>query len=161
MGRQSKIGDKPVFKSEDFPFTELLEANWEKVRAELDAVLEQRDHLPPFHMVSQDQKKISFDDRWKTFILYGFGYKSERNCRQCPETTRLLEQVPNLRSAFFSILSPGYHIPSHRGVTKGVVRCHLGLKVPEDYENCVIRLEDETYPWRAGKCLVFRRYLRA
>lgn len=155
LGRQSQVGDPPVFETAQFPFLQELERNWRVIRAELDEVLKDRDALPPFQMISPDQKKIAKADRWKTFILYGFRYKSERNCARCPETVRLLERIPNLHTAMFSILSPGYHIPAHRGVTKGLVRTHLALKVPRDRENCMIRIDDRICHWEEGKCLVF------
>lgn len=155
LGRQSLVGDKPVFKTEDFPWALKLEDNWTAIRDELDAILVNHASLPNFHDISPDQAKISKGDNWKTFILFGFGFKAEANCAMCPETTRVLESIPRLRTAFFSILSPGYHIPRHRGVTKGVIRGHLAMAVPEDRENCWIRIDQEKVSWRQGDCLVF------
>ena len=68
---------------------------------------------------------------------------------------RVLEQIPGLQNAWFSILSAGYHIPPHRGVTKSVLRCHLALIVPQPTEKCRIRVGDQICHWRSGKCLVF------
>lgn len=155
LGRQSLVGDPPVFETATFPFLEPLERNWEAIRAECETILQAREHLPPFQTISPDQAKIASGDRWKTYILYGFGYKSERNCARCPETTRLLETIPNLRSAWFSILSPGYHIPPHRGVTKGIIRGHLGLIIPSERERCTMRVHDRVCTWEEGKFLVF------
>ncbi len=155
MARQSLIGDKPVFEAKDFEFLRPIEANWQTILAELQEVMKNRDAVPSFHEVSPDQKKISKGNAWKTFILYGFGYRSEKNCAQCPETARLLAQVPKLQTAWFSIMSPGYHIPPHKGVTKGIVRVHLGLIVPQDRENCYMRVDTEKCMWAPGECLVF------
>ncbi len=155
LGRQSLVGDLPVFRTQDFDWAVRLEENWDVIRLELDRVLTHHADLPSFHEISPDQAKISKGDNWKTFILFGFGYKSELNCRQCPETTRVLETIPHLRTAFFSILAPGYHIPRHKGVTKGVIRGHLALIVPKDRDNCWIRIDDQRVSWRQGDCLVF------
>ena len=155
LGKQSTVGDKPVFRTEDFDWAVKLEQNWDVIRRELDGVLADHDELPNFHDISPDQAKISKGDSWKTFILFGFGFKAEKNCIRCPETTRVLESIPKLRTAFFSILSPGYQIPHHRGVTKGVIRGHLALVVPEDRANCYIRVDTENCHWEQGKCLVF------
>lgn len=155
LGSQSIVGDKPVFRTQDFDWAVKLEDNWDVIRRELDGVLTDHDQLPNFHDISPDQAKISKGDNWKTFILFGFGFKVGKNCARCPETTRVLESIPNIRTAFFSILSPGYHIPHHRGVTKGVIRGHLALIVPEDRANCYIRVENENCHWEQGKCLVF------
>lgn len=154
LGRKSLVGDQPFFDKELFPYNLLLEENWQAIRLELDRLLQAREHIPPFHEISPDQYRISTGDHWKTFILYGFGHKLQRNCLQCPNTSRLLEDIPRLQSAWFSILAPGYHIPPHRGVTKGVVRTHLGLIIPRDREGCRIRVGDQTRRWAEGKCLV-------
>jgi ornithine lipid ester-linked acyl 2-hydroxylase len=154
LGHASLVGDHPFFDKDLFPYNRTLEENWKTIRTELEQILEHREHIPPFHQISPDQSRISTGDHWLTFILYGFGHRSERNCQQCPRTTRVLETIPRLKSAWFSILAPGYHIPPHRGVTKGVVRTHLGLIIPREREACRIRVGDQTRRWEEGKCLV-------
>ena len=79
----------------------------------------------------------------------------QKNCRQAPATTALLEKVPNLQTAWFSILGPGYHIPAHRGVTKGILRAHLGLIIPREAEKCHMRVGDTDNVWREGEIFVF------
>lgn len=155
FSNQSLIGDQPVYSPGSFPAIKPLQENWKLILAELDEVLRHRDRLPAFQEISPDQKRIAKGDNWKTFILYGFGTKLERNCAQCPETTRLLEQVPDLQTAWFSIIGPNYHVPAHRGVTKSILRCHLGLIVPAEREKCRLRVGDEINVWEPGKVLVF------
>jgi len=155
IAAQSLIGDTPVFDRAVFPWTAVFEANWKKIRAELDEVLRTRDALPSFHEISPDQKRISTGDNWKTFVLYGFGIRFDANCERCPRTARLLDQLPDLENAWFSILAPGYHIPAHRGPTNGIVRVHLGLIVPRDRDKCRIRVDKEILAWEEGKCIVF------
>lgn len=155
----SLVGDSAFFDPhghpEHFFWTHRLEDHWQTIRRELDQVLEHREQLPNFQDISTDQKHLTQDDDWKTFFLYGFGYKAEKNCARCPETTRLVESVPGMKTAFFSILAPGKHIPEHRGPYKGVLRYHLGLKVPAPAEQCRIRVEDETRHWEEGQSLMF------
>ena len=153
--RLSPHGDVRFFDPAEFPWTPPLEANWTVIREELDEILEHREALPNFQDISEDQTAITTDDRWKTYFLYGFGHQAEKNCARCPETTKLIEQVPGMKTAFFSILAPGKHIPPHRGPYKGVIRYHLGLKVPEPAEQCRIRVGDEVRHWKEGKRLMF------
>jgi ornithine lipid ester-linked acyl 2-hydroxylase len=160
MARQSLVADRPVHDAQDYPFIAPLEANWRTIRAELDALLQHRARLPAFHEISPDQKYISHGDHWKVFILFGFGVASERNCARCPEPARLLRGVPGLQTALFSILAPRYHIPDHRGVTKSLLRAHLGLVIPKQRENCRMRVDDQTVCWEAGKCVVFDDFYR-
>jgi aspartyl/asparaginyl beta-hydroxylase (cupin superfamily) len=155
VGDQGLVKDLPVHDAGAFPFLAPIEANWTVIRAELETLLKDRANLPAFHQISPDQKKISKQDLWKVFILFGFAVPSQRNCARCPETTKLLRQIPKLQSAWFSILSPRYHIARHRGVTKTVLRAHLGLIIPQARENCRMQVGDDMVVWETGKCVVF------
>lgn len=155
ISRQSLVGDRPIHDPGEFPFLKPIEANWATIQEELDGLLKDRTSLPPFHEISPDQKHISKGDSWKVFILFGFGVRSGRNCARCPNTAALLESVPGLQSAWFSVLAPRYHIPPHKGITKTVLRAHLGLVVPRQRDKCVMRVHDRTVGWEPGKCLVF------
>jgi aspartyl/asparaginyl beta-hydroxylase (cupin superfamily) len=160
VSKQSLVPDRPVHDSRQFPSLATIEANWRLIDSELNQLLLDRERLPPFHKISPDQKYISKGDSWKAFILFGFGVPSSRNCARCPETTRLLRTVPGLRSAWFSILAPRYHIPAHRGITKTVLRAHLGLKIPDRAEDCFMRVGEATVTWQPGECVVFDDFYR-
>ena len=47
------------------------------------------------------------------------------------------------------------HIKAHRGSYKGVVRCHLGLIVPEPQKDVRMRVGDKMIYWEEGKCVIF------
>jgi beta-hydroxylase len=153
--RYSLVPDTPFQDPARFPWISALEARWRDIRAELESVLERPDAIPNFHDISRDQENITRDDKWKTFFFYGYGYRMDGNCARCPETTRIVEAIPGMFTAFFSVLAPGKHIPLHRGPYKGVLRCHLGLIVPEPGERCWIEVGGETARWEEGRCLVF------
>lgn len=153
--KQSKVGDAIFFSKEQFPWAETLEANWQVIRQELDQVMSYVNVLPNFQDISTRQSNITNDNDWKTYFFYAFGYKAEKNCQRCPETTQLLETIPGLKVAFFSILAPHKHIPEHCGKYKGVIRYHLGLKVPQPKEQCRIRIGDQIAYWEEGKSLIF------
>jgi ornithine lipid ester-linked acyl 2-hydroxylase len=156
IGRQSELPLQPFYEPSDFPWVAPLEANWKAVRAELDAVLAHRAALPNFQDISTDQYQLTDDDRWKTYFFYGYGFRSDANCERCPATTRLIEAIPGMETAMFSILAPGKRIPPHDGPYKGVLRYHLGLVVPEaPVERVGIRVGPDTRGWREGASLVF------
>jgi beta-hydroxylase len=155
IGRRSLVGDATFFPVERFPWVDHIEANWQVIREELERVLEDRDALPNFQDISKDQIEITDDDRWKTFFLYGYGFKAQLNTEMCPRSTALMEQIPGMTTAMFSILSARKHILDHRGPYKGVLRYHLGLLVPQDKEACRIRVGDDIRHWEEGRSLVF------
>lgn len=151
----SKVGDHPVFDVKHFPWVSSVEADWQKVRAELDLVMRYRDAMPSFQDIVKEVGTIQSDDQWKTFFLRGVGMDCEENARRCPETMKLIEKIPGCTTAFFSILSPRKHIPHHRGPWAGVLRLHMGLLVPEPAHQCRIRIADRVCSWQEGKCLIF------
>ncbi len=155
LASQSLVSNDPVLDPAVFPFLKPFEDRWQEIDAELQEILKHKESVPAFEEVSSDQKRIAKGQQWRTFILYGFGAKLEKNCAHAPLTTRLLEQVPTLQTAWFSILEPGYHITAHKGVTKGILRAHLGLVVPDDRENCYMRVEDRKCVWQPGEIIVF------
>jgi beta-hydroxylase len=132
-----------------------MEAAYPAIRAELDSILDYQADLPNFQDISVDQRSITDDDGWKTFFFFGYGFRSEANCARCPRTADLLESIPGLTTAFFSILSPGKHIGEHRGPWRGVLRYHLALKVPEPASSSGIRVGGEVAHWEEGRSLLF------
>ena len=152
---QSTVPTDPVFGKEVFPLLKDFEDQWETIHDEIKEILKHREAVPLFHEISPDQRSISKGNNWRTFILYGFGTRSDRNCAQAPVTASLLDKVPNIQNAWFSILAPGYHIPPHRGVTTGILRAHLGLIVPKLAKNCRMEVGDEVCVWQPGEAFVF------
>lgn len=137
------------YNTDYFEFVKPLEADWLKIREELDR-LERNKFLPWY------QKQI-YNKDWDVFGFYnGFkqerGEKLEENCALCPETTKLLEAIPGMITATFSRLAPGTHIKPHKGYEGGVLRCHLGLIVPD---RCAIGVNGKVKTWVEGKCMVF------
>jgi ornithine lipid ester-linked acyl 2-hydroxylase len=132
------------YDAAEFAFAQHLEANWQKIQQELTA-------LKGEHFIDWSERYL-YKEGWQTCGLYAYGVKIEKNCRLCPQTTQLLEQIPNLLTAGFSALAPGTHIAPHTGYPDDVLRCHLGLVIPDD---CGIRVGDTTRTWQEGKCLIF------
>jgi beta-hydroxylase len=155
IGRRSLVGDATFFPLERFPWVKHIEDNWTVIREELERVLEDHAALPNFQDISKDQIEITDDDRWKTFFLYGYGFRAKLGTEMCPRTAALMREVPGMTTAMFSILSPRKHILDHRGPYKGVLRYHLGLIVPREPEACRIRVGEDIRHWEAGKSMIF------
>jgi len=149
------VGEKVFYESRDFPWMARVEAGWKDVRFELEQVLAAPRPVPSFESVSEEQARIVQPQHWKTFFFYAYGHRVEEGCTPCPKTTALLDSIPGMTTAMFSILTPGTRIAPHRGPFKGVLRLHLPLIVPADRERCAIRVGGETRGWHEGEGLVF------
>lgn len=151
----AKFGNPCVYDNRLFPWVAGIERNWRAVRGELDRVLTRRDELPNVQDITIDAKAITTDAGWKIFLLMAYGIKSEPNIALCPETWRIVRQIPGLKTAMFSIFEPGKRLPPHRGPYNGVLRLHLGLLVPEHGGNLGIRIGSESRSWNEGRVLIF------
>jgi aspartyl/asparaginyl beta-hydroxylase (cupin superfamily) len=151
---------RPIFFDIATTRPELLELdrNFPIIREELMAVLPEKRMIPRYHEIDQMQYNISArvnpDRDWKVFPLNLMGVKPEAFCARCPRTMTLLDGIPGLFEAFFSILEGGKSIPAHEGPYRGYLRYHLGLLVPEENPPS-IRLKDQIYTWKEGESVLF------
>ena len=150
----SLVSNDPVLDLRNFAWTAALRANWQAIRDEALAVALQGEAAPSLATISPDHRSIAEVGKWKSFFLWGYGHAIEESIALCPRTAAIVRDVPGLNSAFFSILAPGTHIPPHRGVTKGLITCHLGLIVPADGD-VRMRVKDRIVRWAEGETLVF------
>lgn len=149
------VSNPPMMRqiSRYFPLDHVLKQQWSAILKEYQQV-QNHHQLPSFSQVYQSQRFLTENDRlpWQALPLKSFGYDVVQNQAMCPLTTSLIKQDPRIKSAMFSVIAPGKHIPSHQGVYKGIYKYHLGLKTPDD---CAITIAGQPYQWRAGKSLIF------
>lgn len=155
VARVSVNGDLSFYDPKTFPWVAEVEAEWKKIRRELDQVMVYRDQLPNLQDIMQEVRTIQTDNDWKIWFLASMGMDCSKNAKCCPETMRLISKIPGMKNACFSILSPHKHIPAHRGAYNGVLRFHLGLIVPEPRDEVRIRVGNDFRNWTEGKALIF------
>ncbi|WP_235913484.1 aspartyl/asparaginyl beta-hydroxylase domain-containing protein [Croceibacterium salegens] len=149
------IGDDKIVPAEVVPGLAALQPHWQAIRDELEPLLAAREAIPSLGDISPDHKRIAPGQHWKSYFFKGYGFRSDENLAQCPLTAELIEQVPGLVVAFFSIMEPGTHVPRHRGLTKAWLNCHLPLRVPKGPGRCEIDVGGTMCQWREGEWLVF------
>ena len=132
-----------VFESsKQFTFLKSLEANWEKVRDEFLNVAQQSQLW---------HEKNLHNGLWETVGLYQFG-KWLPESKLCPVTTHLLQEIPNLFLAGFSVLNAQCKIHPHVGYSGEVWRSHLGLICPDA---AWIEVAGQRHVWQPGQAVVF------
>ena len=153
--KRATLGNPCIYDSAAFPWAANIERDWRAIRGELDRVLVRKSELPNVQEITIDAAAISGDAGWKIFPLIAYGVRSQPNIGLCPQTWRIVQRIPGLTTAMFSILEPGKRIPPHRGPYNGVLRLHLGLLVPEPSERTAIRIGQEQRHWQEGRVLIF------
>jgi aspartyl/asparaginyl beta-hydroxylase (cupin superfamily) len=154
IASSSLVPNDPVLDVRDFPWTAMLRDHWQAIRDEAISVALKGEAAPSLATISPDHRAIAQVNMWRSYFLWGYGFPIDENLGRCPQTAALVARIPGLNSAFFSILAPGTHIPDHRGVTKGLITCHLGLIVPRDGD-VRMRVGDRVVRWAEGETLVF------
>jgi aspartyl/asparaginyl beta-hydroxylase (cupin superfamily) len=144
-----------IIPNDRFPWAARLEENWQDIRAELDALLPRQEALPDMEAISPQQMRIAGGGGWKPFFFRAYGLDSAKARALCPKTSALLDEIPNLEVAFFSMLGPGARIKAHCGAYIGLVRAHLGLKIPQPVGSARMAVGDEMIRWEEGRCVIF------
>lgn len=152
IARSSKVPTTPFIDSAFFPWSAALEDGWADMREELDALGERGGEILPLAKVSPDHHRVAKDGKWKSFVFEAYGYHVARNRELCPKSAALIDQVPGLVLAMFSIMEPGTYVPLHKGVSKALINGHFALDVPEG--DCRIEVGGETRGWEEGKLLL-------
>ena len=182
MITKARYEDRPRFYDPElFPFLKPLVENWKDILEEYENVAKSRTHPWPetnlFQTYNDDKEaSVSEGAGWNVFGLYAFNKKKQENCELCPKTAAIIESFPHeVTTAAFSILVPGAHILPHSGYigySDRVLRCHLGLKIPQEAEveqgfhpqswkegdereKVFLRAGDQKWGWRNGQLLVF------
>jgi aspartyl/asparaginyl beta-hydroxylase (cupin superfamily) len=147
------VSSAPIFASrEECPWLGRVEAAWQEIRAEVEDYRRDRANAVRASFVPDDVEIRGWDAI--NFVTYRHWYR--RNCPAFPKTLALLNSIPDLITAYVSILAPGAGLPPHNGDTNTTYRCHLGLVVPSsDVDRCGLDVGGERTSWREGEAFAF------
>lgn len=152
LGGQSEDDNIGYYDNFDFSWVKLLEDNFEVIKNEIqDYIAKNEKEIKPYFNNSLVTKEKS----WKTFTFFFWTWKVKSNIEQCPETNKILRQIPNIVSASVSIMEPGVQIKPHRGDTNAVVRSHLALVAPVGLPDCGFEVNEQKNAWQEGKVFIF------
>ena len=148
--RNSKISNDSVLSTNTFKECMILKKYWKVIYYETKNILEKnldRD-------ITNDGlfKNISIGNWNRFYIKWG---KIDKIAEKfMPKTCKLIENLPNIKTAFISILDPYANITPHEGPFKGFVRIHLGLDTPQS-DDCYISVDNKKLIWKNGEILLF------
>ncbi|GAB5467082.1 MAG: lipid A hydroxylase LpxO [Rhodospirillales bacterium] len=149
----SAVPNRPYLDPSAFDGLRRLDADWEAIRDEGRKIFSEV--LPePLHP-KYDLAFYSFmKNGWNRFYLKWYGDMMPSALEHCPHTVKLLQSMPEIRGAMFTLLPPGGKLPLHRDPYAGSLRYHLGLVTPND-DACRILVDGEPYSWRDGQSVLF------
>ena len=149
----SAIPNTVYINLEQFPELQVLRDNWLIIKKEAEKLYQEGYIAASDHY--DDAGFNSFFRRgWKRFYLkwYDQALPSAKNL--CPETLKLIENIPSINAAMFTLLPSGSKLVRHRDPYAGSLRYHLGIMTPNS-EKCYINVDGESYFWRDGEVIMF------
>jgi beta-hydroxylase len=149
----SKVPNKPILDQKDFPELVALRSNWRTIREEARKLYE-GGHI----QIAKNYNDLAFNTffkrGWKRFYLkwYGDIFPSARDL--CPQTVKLVESIPTVNAALFTLMPAHGKLGEHRDPFAGSLRYHLGLITPNS-DACRIYIDGTPYSWRDGEAVLF------
>src|SRR5581483_2221337 len=143
-----------VFATNTVPGLDKIKASYPVIRSEAKVLLDtgvfQR---PP----SVDEPGYNTFEKggWRLYPLKWYTDQCGATAvKACPKTCAILDSIPAIRSAMFTVLPPGARLGRHHDPIASSLRYHLGLLTPNS-EKCALTLDGIDYPWRDGEELLF------
>ncbi len=147
-----------VYKSDNPEFLDLsnyegikeLEKNYLMIYNELQVFLTAFQLEPQFNTTM-----VEIPKSWKVRSLRVWGVEMYDVQKHFTVTMKLMNQIPNVINIGFNLLEPNSIIKPHCGDTDAIYRCHLGLKIPQNYMQCALQVNAIQRYWKSGKILCF------
>ena len=143
-----------TFETKTVPGLDRLRASYPIIRQEAKVLLDtgvfQR---PP--AVDEPGYNTFEKGGWRLYPLKWYSATCAASAvRTCPQTCAVLDSIPTIRSAMFTVLPPGARLGRHHDPIASSLRYHLGLLTPNS-EKCALMLDGTSYVWRDGEELLF------
>ena len=143
---------------DDFPELAPIKDNWQEIRDEAVAIMEQG----CFDQTIKADSPAYYDIGFRTFFKYGwskfyvkwYGYTHDSAKQLCPRTVEVLKNIPQVNGAMFTLLPAGSKLTRHSDPMACSLRYHLGLATPNS-DKCYINIDEQFYSWRDGDALLF------
>ncbi|HYM60574.1 MAG TPA: aspartyl/asparaginyl beta-hydroxylase domain-containing protein [Thermoanaerobaculia bacterium] len=149
----SSVPVRPMVDVERFPELAPLRIQWEMIRDEALA-LNDAGQIRPSEKYNDVAFNTFFRRGWKRFYLKWYGDPLPSAQALCPKTVELVQSIPTINAALFTLLPPGARLGDHRDPFAGSLRFHLGLVTPND-DACRIYIDGTPYSWRDGEAVMF------
>lgn len=143
-------GNQPAFFNENnYDWCDLLSANYTVFLKEF-LLYSNANKLNPYFYKAQAGET----EKWKTLPLITWNIK-RKYLNHFVETGNILDRIPGLVSASFSMLEAGGEILQHNGDTDAHIRTHLCLFTAVEKNKLKFTVRNEIKSWETGKCLLF------
>ncbi|MBA3772242.1 MAG: aspartyl/asparaginyl beta-hydroxylase domain-containing protein [Ramlibacter sp.] len=142
----------PIMQTRDvFPQGLAFERRFDEVQREIDLLLQKRKLTRYQDIDPARAAEVSQD--WRLYYAYFLWKENESARADLPVTLEIVKNIPHAINVTVAVLEPGVELAAHEGPYAGVLRYHLGIRVPKENPPS-IRVLDQHYTWKAGESIV-------
>ncbi|PKG83168.1 aspartyl/asparaginyl beta-hydroxylase domain-containing protein [Colwellia sp. 75C3] len=153
-----KWASTPFIKTSHFDHLTMLEDNWQVIAKEAKALLDNG----YFEQTTNKQNDSFYDVGFRTFYKYGwskfyctwYGTTLNSALAHCPNTVALINKIPAINGAMFTVLPPRSKLTRHLDPAACSLRYHLALDTPNS-DQCFINVDGKSQSWRNGEAFMF------
>nr|HAT8712632.1 lipid A hydroxylase LpxO [Legionella jordanis] len=149
----SAVPKTPFIDISTFPELQKLQDNWQIIREEAEALM-QKSYISASTKYDDIGFNSFFRRGWKRFYLKWYNDPMPSALAECPKTLEIIQQIPSINAAMFTLLPKQSFLYKHRDPYAGSLRYHLGLLTPNSKE-CCIYVDGESYFWQDGQAVLF------
>src|SRR5258707_1792071 len=122
----SGVPNVPVHPTDRFPELKVLRDNWQTIRDEAVALFDEG-RIKAAAKNNDWGFYSFFKSGWKRFYLKWYEDFLPSARAACPKTVAILNTIPTIHGAMFTLLPPGAQLGAHPDPFAGSLRYHLGL----------------------------------
>ncbi len=143
---------KPLMRTADiFPEGLEFDRRFEEIRAEIEQLLQKRSLKRYQDIDPLRAAEVSAD--WRLYYAY-FLWEENRSAQaDMPVTLAIAKAIPHVINVTVAVLEPGVSLAAHAGPYAGVLRYHLGIRVPRENPPRM-RVGDQFHTWKASESIV-------
>lgn len=149
---------KAIVNRDQFKHLELLEENWQAIAKEAQELYDKGF----FEQTTSIENNSFYDVGFRTFYKYGwskfyctwYGTNLNSAITHCPKTVALLNKIPSVNGAMFTLLPAKSKLTRHLDPVACSFRYHLGLNTPNS-KDCFINVDGRKQSWKDGEAFIF------
>lgn len=137
--------------NEIFPESKILEMHFPAIRKEITDLIDKRE-LTRYKDIDPI-RAAEVSENWKLYYVWFMWEENELARVDCPTLLNIIRKMPNVINATVAVLEPRVTLAAHEGPYAGILRYHIGIKIPEKNPP-YIRVMNKYHTWQVGKSIV-------
>lgn len=139
---KEKVDDFIVLN--EYEWFKNLERVKHEIHQEVTSIIKNKEEFIPYFNHLLDSNSSG----WKTITFKTWGIDVPSNLKKCPHLATFLANNTDVLSMAISKLEGNTKINKHRGDTNAIIRCHMGISIPDELPKCGFQVNETQKSWK-------------